>query len=89
MAMTTHMTPHRQVATIVGVLFILATVSAIIGLRLYGPMLGQEYLVAGAANQTRVLLGTLSELMLVCTAIGTGIMLFPYLKRHNESLALG
>jgi hypothetical protein len=80
---------HRKNAIIVGVLFILATVSAIVGLRLYGPILGPEYLVAGAANQTRVLLGVLSELILVCTAIGTGVMLFPYLKKHNESLALG
>ena len=84
------MTTDRKNAIIVGVLFILATVTAIVGLKLYGPILsGQEVLLAGAEHRTRLLMGALSELILVGAAIGTTIMLFPYLKQHNESLALG
>jgi hypothetical protein len=36
-----------------------------------------------------VILGALFELILVCSNIGTSIMLFPFLKKHNESIALG
>jgi len=80
----------RHNAIIVGVLFVLAAVSSVIGLVLYQPFLtGPDYLIGGAAHTDRVLLGAFSELILVCTAIGTGIMLFPYLKKHNESIALG
>ena len=46
-----HMYTNRQSAALVGVLFILATVSAILGLLLYQPILtGPDYLVNGAAN---------------------------------------
>jgi hypothetical protein len=84
------MTTDRKNAIIVGVLFILATVAALVGLKLYGPILsGQDVLLAGAEHRTQLLLGALSELILVGAAIGTAIMLFPYLKKHNESLALG
>ena len=84
------MTTDRKNAIIVGVLFILATVAALVGLKLCGPILsGQDVLLAGAEHRTQLLMGALSELILVGAAIGTAIMLFPYLRKHNESLALG
>lgn len=39
--------------------------------------------------QTRVLIGVINDLLLVLTAVGTAVMLFPYLRRWNEHLALG
>src|SRR5687768_4611013 len=81
---------YRTTARAVGVLFILATVSAILGLVLYDPILnGPDYLVRGAENRKQVLLGAFMELILVCSAIGTAVGLFPILRRYNESLALG
>ena len=73
-----------------GVLFILATVSSIIGVLLYDPILKDpDYLITGLEHKNQVILGALCELILVCSAVGTSIMLFPFLKKHSESLALG
>ncbi|QHW33559.1 DUF4386 domain-containing protein [Paenibacillus rhizovicinus] len=75
---------------VVGVLFILAAVSSIAGLVLYDPILsGSDYLNNGAAHANQVILGALMELILVVSAIGTSITMFPFLRRYNESLALG
>lgn len=77
-------------AVITGLFFIAATVSAIIGLKLYDPILiHTDYLANGAKNSVQIIFGALSELVLVCTAAGTGIMLFPYLRKFNERLGLG
>ncbi len=84
-----HMNTNRQAATIVGVLFILATVSAILGLLFYQPILTRpDYLINGAGQKNQVILGALMELVLVCTAIGTAIGLFPFLKPYGERIAL-
>jgi len=82
---------HRQAATFVGVMFILATVSAMLGLfYFYPPILnGPDYLINGAAHANQVVLGALMELVLVVTAIGTAIGLFPVLRPYGERIALG
>jgi hypothetical protein len=84
------MNTNRRAAAIVGVLFILATVSAILGLLFYQPILsGPDYLINGAASKNQVILGVFMELVLVCTAIGTAIGLFPVLRPYGERIALG
>ncbi|UKS24231.1 DUF4386 domain-containing protein [Paenibacillus sp. HWE-109] len=84
------MTANRKSAFIVGVLFILATVTSIIGLILYDPILnGPNSLVTGSEHANQVILGALLELILACSVVGTSITLFPFLKKQNESLALG
>ncbi|OCT13651.1 hypothetical protein A8709_18870 [Paenibacillus pectinilyticus] len=84
------MEASRKRATIVGILFILAAVTSIIGLMLYNPVLNDvNYLKQGAEHANQVILGAIFELMLVVSAIGTSITLFPLLRRHNESMALG
>lgn len=80
----------RQTATIVGVFFILAAVTAILGLIFYSPILGgPDYLRNGAEHKNQVLLGALMELLVVCSIIGTAAGLFPFLRKYNESIALG
>lgn len=80
----------RPAGMLVGGLFIAATVSAILGLIGYEPILsGPDYLSQGAEHAHQVLFGALMELILVCTAIGTAIGLFPILRKHNERLAVG
>lgn len=84
------MNSNRTTAKMVGVLFILAAVSSIIGLILYNPILNDpDYLIKGFENKNQIILGALFELILVCSAIGTSIMLFPLLRKYNESIALG
>ncbi len=84
-----HTQTHRRATTTVGILYILAAVTAIVGLTLYGPILnGPDYLIQGAAHKNQILLGAIMELLLVGSAIGTAVGLFPFLRKHNESLAL-
>lgn len=80
----------KQNATITGLFFILAAVSSIIGLKLYDPILVDENFIA-TANQhfSQIIFGAVNELILCVTATGTGLMMFPYLKKYNESMALG
>lgn len=82
---------NRQAATFVGVMFILATVSSMLGLfYFYPPILTDpNYLVNGAAHANQVILGALMELVCVVTAIGTAIGLFPVLRPYGERIALG
>lgn len=57
---------------------------------LYDPILNEvDYLIQGANRSNQIVLGALFELILVSTAVGTGITLFPYLKKQNEMMALG
>jgi hypothetical protein len=71
-------------------MFVIATVTAIVGLLLYRPILiGPAYLMNGAEHEDQVILGALMELILVCTAIGTAIGLFPVLRPYGERIALG
>lgn len=80
----------RVNATIVGILFVLAALTSMIGLKLYDPVLTTpDYLVKGFENKNQVILGVFFELMLVVSAAGTAFMLYPYLKKKNEGLALG
>jgi hypothetical protein len=79
----------QKASKIVGVLFILAAVSAIIGLLLYDPILkGPDYLVKGSEYANQVILGALMELILVVSAIGTATTMFPILRKYNETIAL-
>jgi hypothetical protein len=56
----------------------------------YVPVLDDpRYIVGGAGADNRVLTGAFLELLLIIANIGTAVVLFPILKRHNEILALG
>jgi hypothetical protein len=84
------MSTHRKTAVIVGVLFIAATVTAVISLLVLGPILeGPDYLTGIAANKTLVTTAVIFELILAVSVIGIGVLMFPVLKNGNEGLALG
>ncbi|WP_059173306.1 DUF4386 domain-containing protein [Bacillus sp. FJAT-27445] len=83
------MSSNKNAAKIVGVLFILAAVTAVIGLKLYDPILiGPDYLTKGSEHANQVVLGAVMELMLVVSAIGTATVMFPILRKYNETIAL-
>lgn len=80
----------RKAALTVGICFILAAVTSIIALALYQPVLtNPDYVIQTGIDDKPIILGALLELVLAATAVGTSIGLFPYLKKHNESIALG
>lgn len=75
---------------ITGTFFIAATIAAIIGATLYEPVLKHAaFLQAAHHASTQLVLGAVFELILACSAVGTGIMLYPYLRRYSESWGLG
>jgi len=84
------MDSNRKNEILVGVLFILAAVTAIIGLALYQPILyDPDYIINGSANETQVIWGAFCELILAFSVIGISIMMYPILNKENESLAIG
>jgi hypothetical protein len=83
------MNTNKKAAKIVGVLFILAAVSAVAGLKLYDPILkSPDYLINGSEHANQIILGALMELILVISAIGTATTMFPILRKYNETIAL-
>ncbi len=79
----------RKTALVVGVLFILTFVTSIAGALAYGPVLSDPSYITGAGADSRVFVGAFLELLLILTNIGCAVVLFPLLKRQNETLALG
>ncbi|MGD6852544.1 MAG: DUF4386 domain-containing protein [Candidatus Bathyarchaeia archaeon] len=83
------MTSHRKTATIVGILFIIATVVLIVSGFFSESITTPEYLTSVAANENSVITGALLEIISAAAVIGIPIALFPILKKYNEGLALG
>ena len=84
------MNSNKKTARVVGVLFITATVTAILaGLSLEPVLDDRDYLLSVSANENQVLIGVLLELIAAGAVAGTAIALFPIFKKHNEALALG
>lgn len=80
----------RKSEKITGAFFIAASSTAILAVLLYNPVLQpSDVLTAAAHASTRVSLGALFDLLLAISNIGTGIMLYPKLKRYSESWGLG
>ena len=84
------MSTHRMTAIVVGVLFIIATVAGILSMVFLEPVLNDpDYLVSFSANDNQVIIGALLDLIGAGAFIGLAVVIFPVLKRHNESMALG
>jgi len=83
------MNTYRKTAIIVGILFILATVAPILS----GPFINMiqtpDYLTNIYANADQMITGVLFEFIMCIAIAGTAIGLYPVLKKHNQSLALG
>lgn len=84
------MTSNKKTARIVGALFITVVASFLIGDKLLGSILSTpDYLVNVYPNKTKVIIGVLFELIEVVAVVGIVVMMFPILRKHNESIALG
>lgn len=84
------MNTNKKTARIVGVLFLTAMVTSLLGGGLLESILNApNYLINVSANTTQVLIGMFLELINGIAVVGIAVMLFPILKPHNESIALG
>jgi len=79
----------RKSSFIVGVFFVLAAITAIIGVILYDPILNNpDYLTEAPKYGNQIVFGAIMELILVISAIVTSTTMFPILRRYNETIAL-
>ena len=84
------MTSTRKIALVAGWLFIVTFVASIPAFFIaYKPLLDHPNYIVGAGADTRIALGAFLEMIVIVANIGTAVVLFPILKRQNESLSLG
>ena len=81
------MASSRKISLVAGLLYLLTFVS-IPTLALYGPAHDPNYIV-GPGPDAAVIVGGLLEIIVALAGIGTAVVLFPILKKQNESAALG
>jgi hypothetical protein len=82
------MTPTRRAAIVIGALFLLTEVGAIVGRLLYAPVLNTPGYVLGTGRDASVVVGVLFETVLVVAVVGTAVVLYPVVKRNYPTLAL-
>jgi hypothetical protein len=84
------MNTNRKTAIIVGVLYTIGTVSGILSVVLTQPVLDDpDYLVKISANGNQIITGALLVLMMGLALAMVPVVMFPILKKHNETLAVG
>lgn len=84
------MKANRSTAIIVGVLFIIGTVSGILSAVFTGSILGaSDYLVQVAANEMQMITGAFFVLAMGLSLAMVPVMMYPLFKKQNEALALG
>lgn len=81
------MSAQRKTSLVAGVLYLLTFVS-IPTLSLYVPVKSANYMIS-TGSDTAVIIGGILEIIVALTGISTATVLFPVLKRQNESAALG
>ncbi len=80
----------RKIAAVVGVLFILGTVPALLVLPLYGNTVNApDRLTAIATNEGQMIIITAMKFLMGVACAGIGLTLYPILRRYNEGLAFG
>jgi hypothetical protein len=81
---------NKKTARIVGVLFLTAMVTSLLGgLWLESILAAPDYLISVSANETQMIIGVLLELINGIAVVGIAVMMFPVFKKHDEALALG
>ncbi|MDQ3880328.1 MAG: DUF4386 domain-containing protein [Chloroflexota bacterium] len=78
----------RKTALAAGVLYLMTFLS-IPRLALFGPVLDNPNYIIGSGSATGVIVGIVLELIVAFAIVGTGVALYPVLKRQNEGVALG
>ncbi|WP_337043712.1 DUF4386 domain-containing protein [Emticicia sp. 17c] len=78
---------HRNISRAAGLFYLLTFVS-VPTLFLYGPIHEPAYLL-GNGNDNGVIIGGISEIVVALCGIITAVVLYPLLRKQNESLAMG
>jgi len=90
---TTKESPYgadRKTAAVVGVLFILGTVPALLVLPLSGNTVNApDHLTAIATNEVQMIILTAMKFLMGAACAGIGLALYPILSKYNEGLTIG
>lgn len=90
---TTKESPHvtnRMTAIVVGVLYIIGTVTGILSVVFSTPILdGPDFLIKVSANENQFVIAALFVLLMGLALAMVPVMMFSILKEHNQALALG
>ncbi|MFC1785510.1 DUF4386 domain-containing protein [Candidatus Neomarinimicrobiota bacterium] len=81
------MNSNRKTAIYAGIFIIMGMVAGV--LSVLPEVEGSNYLSEVSANQIKVLIGAFFQFTLVPIYIGFALLLYPILKKYNESLAIG
>jgi hypothetical protein len=81
------MSSLRKTSLVAGVFYLITFVS-IPTLALYSQVKGANYIV-GSGPDTPVIIGGILEIIVALAGIGTAVVLYPVLRKQNESAALG
>ena len=79
----------RNTARIAGIFYLITWVTSIVGLAMYGPILDHSVYSFDSISKGQIVTGTFLEILTALSVIGTGLALYPIVKRASESLALG
>ena len=83
------MNSNRKIAVIVGVLFIIGTVSGLLCAVIGNPILkASDYLIKISQNESRILTGTLLLFIMGVACAGIGLALYSILKKYSQGLAI-
>ena len=84
------MNSSRKTAILVGVLYIIGTVSGVLSVVFTKSILDTpDYLVKTAASPNQIIIGSLFILTMGLALAMIPVVIFPVLKKHNEVLAFG
>jgi hypothetical protein len=79
----------RRTAFFGGLFYLITFASSIPAVFLLRPVINDSHYIISAGADTRVVWGTVLDLVNALTAVGSAVALFPMMKRQSESLALG
>ena len=83
------MDPMRKTALFAGLAYLATFVFSIPALGLYDDVLNNPDFVFGAGNDSGVLWGGLFEIITALTGIATAVFLYPVVRRHGQTGAIG
>jgi hypothetical protein len=80
----------RKIAVLVGILFIIGTVSGVLAGAFTAPIqAGSTYPLNVDASETQWIIGTLLVLLMGLSLAMVPVLLYPIFKKHNDALAFG
>jgi hypothetical protein len=90
MAIESSYRTDRRTAAVIGVLFIIGTVSGVLMVPVLGNTLNApDHLTRISINESQMVIATLLKFIMGIACAGIGLALYPILRKYNEGLAIG